>query len=104
MKTQKLITRYKDTRQKVIQAFCDKHGLQFQYWAGNGFTEKVAFNDLYYFDLKDIIGDLEVNAPKGDIIKWYLDNQKAIENNIPTIDYYSYAIFGLRVNELESES
>lgn len=40
--------------------------------------------------------DLELDAPKGDIFKWYWDN---VEND-KTINYYSY-LKGLRVSDLK---
>jgi len=54
-----------------IRAFEKKHGYQFTGWVGKDrFGEIATFIEEYYFNLSDVLYDIDNNIPKGKIFKW----------------------------------
>jgi len=86
MKKQELQKTYKACCERYALLFAKKQGLEFNSWVGNKVGELGTFGD-FYFNLSDIIEDIDNNHKKGLIIKWYYDN---LDNPDNYINYYSY--------------
>lgn len=65
-----LIDKHEQTCHQVIEAFCAKQDLDFEYWVGDAVGEIACFGDVLYFNYSDIVLDLRNNYPKGKIIDW----------------------------------
>ena len=98
----KTIESYEKICNKVIQEFCKKQELKFDYWIADEIGNIAAFGD-YFFNMNEIIFDLKSNQPKGLIMQWqddmveYFDTRDLTEPN--PINYNSYAM-GLRYGEI----
>ena len=90
-----LMAEYEAIAMKYINIFCRKQDMTFEGWVGMVVGEVAVCND-FFFNSSDILLDIHYNSPKGEIIKWYNDNDNA---PCDTINYYSY-IKGLRVSDL----
>jgi len=93
METKNLIHGYEKYCNGIVKAFSEKQDLDFSYWIDR-VGSIACFIDQYYFDLHDLILDLETEQPKGFILEWHdanVNNGKAEEH----INYSSY-IMGLR--------
>ncbi len=71
-------------------AFAKKQGIEFDGFLNDATCNTVMFGD-YYFDLSDIIFDLQNTQPKGLILRWKNDSIEAyFAGNFDTINYRSY--------------
>lgn len=80
---------YKGTCNDLIKLFAEKQRLDFIDWAGGTVGEVAGFVD-YFFNLSDIIHDLETSQKKGLIVEWH---DYCIENHFdekPHVNYKSY--------------
>jgi hypothetical protein len=64
-------------------------------WVNNDVGGIVLCSD-FYFNLHDIILDINSEQPKGQIIDWYYENLDSPEK---TINYYSYTK-GIRIADI----
>lgn len=87
----KLLENYEKAVNEIIYNFCEKQGLDFEYWVGDHVGEVACFGDVF-LNFDDIVHDLKNNAPKGLIIDWYFQQ---LENKNQKINYRSY-IMGAR--------
>jgi len=103
----KLNTEYETICNKYVKLFCNKQGIEDYFWLGDKVGEIACFNEQYYFNLSDIILDLNSKAKKGLIIQWQEDS---IENEmllstpfeeLQDINYNSY-IKGVRYKNLKT--
>jgi len=99
MKTEKLAKLkqlYKYVEDQYVQKFCNKHGLEFDYFGGDIYC----FGD-YFFSFNEIKFDLENKLPKGLIIEWQNDSVEYAMNNPhgKAINLKSYSM-GLRYKDL----
>jgi len=70
---------------KYIKKFCKKHSLQFEYVVGEDLMEMIRLND-FYFNINNIIYDIDNKLPKNIIFKWYDDTiEKKTDYNLHTI-------------------
>ena len=90
--------RYNSICDEWLKLFSEKQELEFVYWIGDTVGEIAVFGD-FYFNMSDIIYDINNNSPKGEIIDWYYDN---LNDEGRYINYYSYSK-GLRIAELKKE-
>lgn len=103
MTENKLLKRYYELCTAIINEFCKKQDLEFDYWIGEQIGETGCFGLNYYFNFTDIIYDLAEDAPKGLICDWQNDYieanyDKAIEER-EVINYRSY-IKGARFKDM----
>lgn len=61
---------YESACNEYVQKFCNKQELTNEGWVGNHVGEKAMCSD-FYFNLTDIVFDIDSNQPKGKIIDWY---------------------------------
>lgn len=80
---------------EYIKRFCKKQEMDFEGWVGDTIGSVAYCND-FYFNLQDIVLDINSKQPKGAIVTWYYENLETPEN---AINYYSYTK-GLRVSDI----
>ena len=86
---------YESVCNEYVKLFCKKQRMVFEGWVGDN-VGGVAYCNDFYFDLQDIVLDINSNQKYGIIIDWYYAN---LETPGKTINYYSYTK-GLRVSEI----
>ena len=75
--------------QEYLNIFCDKHGIEFDYWVADLIGTIGCFGD-YFISFEDIRLDLEKGINKDEFFKWYdMTLELALEEKY-TINYYSY--------------
>jgi hypothetical protein len=103
-KIKKLKAKYEATCMEWVQLFCEKQDLEFDGWVGNEVGGIAGFASQYFFNLSDIIFDLNSNQFKGLILRWQND---AVDFNMfketpKYINYKSYTM-GLRYDQLTEQ-
>ena len=88
--------RYDNICNTYVKIFCEKQDMYFEGWVGDDVGSIACCND-FFFNLNDIILDIDTNQEEGYIINWYYDNLEIEDKNI---NYYSY-IKGLRIKDLK---
>ena len=104
MSLKKLQKDYYNICNEYIDAFIKKQSISFDGWVGNEVGGIASFSCQYFFNLSDIILDLNTKQPKGLIIDWQSD---AVDFNMfnpspQNINYKSYTM-GLRFDNLEKK-
>lgn len=84
----KVLEDFRQATQKLIEAFCEKQELDFDYQVVDNPAEIASFNLEIFLNISDIYHDLATNQPKGLIIEWYWDREEKDHN----INYYSYTM------------
>jgi hypothetical protein len=84
-----------------IQKFCKKQDFNFDGWIGDEIGGIASFSEQYFFNLSDIILDLNTKQPKGLILNWQNDGVDVHfkHPSFATINYKSYTM-GLRYEQL----
>jgi len=101
--TKKLKEQYEFVCNEYIHKFTEKQDLPFDYWIGDDVGGIASFIEQYFFNLHDIIYDINTNQPKGLILQWQDDTlENHSENENVSINYYSYSK-GLRYSDLKKE-
>lgn len=95
IKLDQLKKQYEDVVSEYVQKFCNKQGLEFEHWIGDNIGGIACFGDIFYYNLQDVIWDVNSKQPKGLIIEWLYDS---INNPEKSINYYSYSK-GFRFND-----
>lgn len=73
----------------IIDLFCEKHDLQFEFIGGLDAAPDIVACSDYFFSMSDIVLDIESEAPKDEIIRWYDYIQ---ENKNDKCNYRSWLI------------
>ena len=97
----KLKAKYEATCNKWVNLFCEKQDLEFSYWVADEIGGIACFIDEYFFNLSDIILDMNSNQPKGLILDWQNDGVdfNMFKETPKYINYKSYTM-GLRYDQL----
>lgn len=77
---------------KYIELFEKKQELKFEFAVSDDLMGIINFGDVLYFNITDIVYDIDTNQPKGLIINWLYDNLDSDKK----INFYSYSK-GLRI-------
>lgn len=84
-----------------IRKFEAKHDVEMQYAVDDDITGVLDFGDIYFFNVTDVIYDIDHDLPKGLILQWAKDSVDDSKNPTrQTINLQSYAK-GLRFEDLE---
>ncbi len=84
-----------------IRKFEAKHEIEMQYAVDDDITGVLDFGDIYFFNVTDVIYDIDHDLPKGLILQWAKDSVDDSKNPTrQTINLQSYAK-GLRFEDLE---
>lgn len=89
MSLQNLIADYKNSCDAIVKQFCNKQGMDFEYWIDETTCDIAAIGDCC-FNLSDIIIDLKELAPKGKILEWYWDSAERNHEQKMRTNYISY--------------
>lgn len=81
---------YKGICNDLVKLFAEKQDLEFYGWAGGTVGEVAGFAD-YFFNLSDIIYDLETNQKKGLIMEWNDYYMEAHYDKKDHVNYKSYS-------------
>ena len=98
MDKEKLKKRYESACNAYIHIFCKKQDIEFDFWVADEVGGIACFISQYFFNLSDIILDIETEQPRGSILDWQnteVDRHFAGEEK-PYINYKSYTM-GLRI-------
>ena len=96
------INKYENICNEIINKFCKKQDIYFEFWVADLVGEVAVFGD-YSFNFTDIIRDLKTNQPKGLILQWQIDSIDFYFKNKKSkyrINYYSYCK-GVRYEDLK---
>jgi hypothetical protein len=95
---QTLKQQFENLVDQYLTLFCEKQEVNKDNnsWCAGDIGEVIEINDAY-LNFDDIRLDIDTNQPKGNIFKWYWENEY-LEGKI--INYYSYTK-GLRVKDLK---
>ena len=76
MKTKivKLKALYETIADEYVYLFEKKHGLELEHWVSDDKTGVACFGDIYFFNVSDIMYDINNKLPKGFILQWIEDN------------------------------
>jgi len=88
-----------------IEEFEKKQDIEFSYWVGGEIGGLACFIDEYFFNINDLILDLETKQPVGQILDWH---NEGVDHNFflkeyQHINYRSY-IMGMRYSDLTKNS
>lgn len=86
---------YEKCCQEYVDIFCKKQDMAFEGWVGNEVGSVATCND-FFFNLSDIIHDLNSKQKKGVIVDWYYEDTM-LEGGI---SYYGYTK-GIRASFLK---
>ena len=103
MEIKELNKQYKDCCNLWVQMFCEKQEIDFDGWISDEVGGTCSFCGEYFFNMSDIILDLNTNQPKGLILAWQNANTNIdyLMNPPQHINYKSYTM-GLRHNQLNN--
>lgn len=101
MGLQQLKKQYEFVCNEYVKKFCNKQGIEFDGWIGDEVGGIASFAYQYFFNLSDIILDLNTKQPKGNILDW---QSEGVDFNMfnekqQHINYKSYTI-GVRYKDL----
>lgn len=83
---------YENSCNEYIKVFCKKQQLSFEGWAGNKVGGVACCGD-YFFNLFDIVCDVNSKCKKGLILNWH---DTCVEHPEKAINYFAYSK-GLRL-------
>jgi len=92
MKIKQLKETYEFACNEYVQKFCKKQEMTNEGWVNDDVGDIALCSD-FFFNLHDIVWDINSKQPKWKIIDWYYDNLDTPEK---AINYYSYTK-GLRI-------
>jgi len=74
---------------KIVDEFCKKNDLTFEFWVADDITGTACFDYDQFYNLSDICFDLFTNQPNFRISEWL---QKSLDNNNFEVNYQSYCM------------
>lgn len=92
----KLKQNYESACNEYVKAFAKKQGLVFDYWIGDEVGGIASFSCQYFFNMSDMVIDIETKQPKFLILKWH---DELTICHPKTMNYKSYTM-GLRFDQI----
>lgn len=89
MSVKTLLADYKKSCDAIVQTFCKKQGIEFEFWVDDKTCDIVQIGDCF-LNLSDIIIDLSELSPKGKILDWYYDSVERHFESKQNTSYLSY--------------
>lgn len=74
MKKQILKERYEAIVDEYITLFEKKHNLELEFWVADDKSGTACFGDINFFNISDIMFDIDNKLPKGLILDWLNDS------------------------------
>lgn len=84
-----LINGYENICNKIVNEFCKKQNLTFNYWIADEIGQIFEASD-HFFDTRDVIFDMKTNQKKGLILKWH---DKCVECHFEKKPIINYQVF-----------
>ena len=105
IKLQELNKQYEFVCNEWIRKFCNKQDIDFDGWVGGEIGGIASFACQYFFNLSDLILDLNTKQPKGLILDWQSEDVdfNMFNEKQQHINYKSYTM-GLRHEQLNNTS
>jgi hypothetical protein len=102
-KIESLILGYNTACDKIVQAFCKKQGLEFDFWIADEVGTIASFSLSYFFKMEDIVHDIKTNQKAGLILDWHNDSTHynfnlEIDKRV-YVNYQSYCM-GMRFSDI----
>jgi hypothetical protein len=100
-KIKKLKEQYEAACKDYVKIFCDKQEIDFNGWVSGEIGGIAMFCDQYFFNISDIVLDVNTMQKKHLILEWqndYLDSNFSNQQ----INYKSYTM-GLRYEQLKKQ-
>lgn len=92
---------YEQVVADYIEVFCNKQGLNFEYWVGDDIGGIADFGCIYFFNFDDIRLDIDTNQPENQIINWIEETiENANSDAEKMINYRSWCM-GLRYEDIK---
>lgn len=91
----KLKEQYKFVCEQYLQKFINKHNYEFTGWIGDEVGGIAVFIEQYFFNMDDIIYDVNNKLPKDMVFRWQDDNLEAGYDSMINLHAYSK---GMRPN------
>lgn len=87
---------------EYIRRFCEKQDIEFDGWVADNVGGIASFISQYFFNIDDIVLDINTNQPVGLILKWQMDgvDYNMFNDNPQHLNYKSYTM-GLRYEDLK---
>lgn len=84
---------FEEIADKYLKAFCGKQGFDYDdakdLWVAGDVGDVVLCGD-FYFSFDDIRTDIDMDAPVGEIIKWYDYYMEVANLSLPLMNYRSW--------------
>lgn len=74
MKKKTLKERYESIIDEYIVLFEKKHNLELEFWVADDKSGTACFGDINFFNISDIMFDIDNKLPKGLILDWLNDS------------------------------
>lgn len=74
MKKQTLKERYETIVDEYIALFEKKHKIELEFWVADDKSGTACFGDIMFFNISDIMFDIDNNLPKNLILDWLNDS------------------------------
>lgn len=105
LKLKELNRQYEFVCNEWVQKFINKQQIEFDGWVGNEVGGMASFACQYFFNLSDIILDLNTKQTKGNILNWQSEGVdfSMLSDKDHYINYKSYTM-GLRYEHLKTIS
>jgi len=94
---------YQNVCNEYVNRFSEKHDIEFDGWVGDEVGGIASFVSQYFFNISDIVFDIDTNQPVHLILKWQEDgvDYNMFRDKSEYINYKSYTM-GLRYEDLEN--
>lgn len=97
-----LKVQYETICNEYVNRFSEKHDIEFDGWVGSDVGGIASFSSQYFFNISDIVFDINTNQPVGLILHWQDDgtDYNMFNDKTEYINYKSYTM-GLRYEDLK---
>lgn len=101
----KLKTQYEFACNEYARKFANKQHIDFEFWVADEVGGIACFNSDYFFNISDIVLDINTKQPVGLILDWQNDGVEThfTHPEINSINYHSYTM-GLRYEHIIEKS
>lgn len=100
----KEIEQYEKACNDLIELFCKKQNLEFDYWVSDEVGGIAYFTADYFFNLSDIVLDLKTKQKAGLITQWQDETTEANMNEEGVFINYKLYTMGLRYENLNDNN
>lgn len=90
---------------QYVEYFCKKQEIDFDGWIADEIGGIASFSEQYFFNISDIVLDIDTEQPVGLILDWQSDgvDEHFNNENSQLINYKSYTM-GLRYEHIKQQN